>query len=294
MKRIYALLPAIMTVQMIFAQYISVGQYNVRYDSSDDAKKGNGWEQRAPKIVALIQYEDWDVIGMQEVLHSQLNDLQGMLDEYGHVGVGRSDGATKGEYSPIFYKKSRLRCLNHGTFWFSPTPDVAGSKGWDAAFPRICTWAQFEDKITRRHFWMFNLHLDHVGKQARSESAKILLRRIEEICGDDPYVLTGDFNVDEKSEVYVELLQSGKLLDAYDVARYRMAENGTTNSFNPDRKSDARIDHIFVSPHFEVRNYGILTHCYWARVNGSRYEAHTLSDHYPVSARMKLPCGEDE
>ena len=89
----------------------TVGQYNIRYDEPNDAKKGNGWEQRAQHIRNLIYYEWWDLVGLQEVLNNQLEELKAGLNEYEFIGVGRDDGKKKGEYAPILYKKSRMRCL---------------------------------------------------------------------------------------------------------------------------------------------------------------------------------------
>ncbi len=184
------------------AQSLSIGQYNIRCVNNTDDKAGNGWDVRAPKIYDLINYESWDIFGAQEVVHNQLNDLLAHIDGYDYIGVGRSDGKTKGEYAPIFYKKSRLRCLKSGHFWLSETPDVAGSKGWDAAVCRICTWGFFEDKSSKWRFWMFNLHMDHKGKISRYESAKLLMDKIKEICDDAPCIVTGDFNADQNEDVY--------------------------------------------------------------------------------------------
>lgn len=275
------------------AQKLSVGQYNIRYDNSGDKDKGNGWDVRLPRIASLIHYEGWDVIGIQEALHHQYKDLQRELNDYACVGVGRNDGKKKGEYSPIFYKKSRFICHKQGTFWLSQTPDVVGSKGWDAALPRICTWALLEDKVSNARIWVFNLHMDHIGKEARTESARLVLRKIEEFCGNDPYVLTGDFNVNQHSAEYAELVRSGKLRDAYEVAKYRMAENGTYNSFTSRKFTQNRIDHVFVSPHFGVHAYGILIYGYWVSDTEGKHEdtsteMRLFSDHYPVSVKMEL------
>lgn len=294
MKRITLTSILCLCTLLSMSQILSVGQYNIRYDNPSDKKSGNGWDVRLSKIASLIHYEGWDVIGIQEALHHQYQDLQKELDDYGSVGVGRDDGKKKGEYAPIFYKKSRILCHKQGTFWLSETPEVIGSKGWDAALPRICTWAFLEDKTTNQRFWMFNLHMDHIGIQARTESARLVLRKIEEMCGNDPYILTGDFNVNQHSNEYSELVKSGKLRDAYDVAKYRMAENGTYNSFSANRFTQNRIDHVFVSPQFHVQNFGILTYGYWlpdptdSKAKDTSCEMRVLSDHYPVSVKMEF------
>lgn len=290
MKRIYSLLALMAVALCVAAQSISVGGYNIRYANSNDAKMGNAWSERVPRITSLANYESWDVIAMQEVLHSQLQDLRKGLKDYDYVGVGRDDGATKGEYAPIFYKKNRIRCINHGTFWLSETPEEIGSTGWDAALPRICTWAYVEDKSTKWKFYIFNLHLDHKGLEARVQSARLVLKKIEEMCGDAPFVLTGDFNVNQHSDVYAELMKSGKLFDTFHKSRHRMAENGTYNSFEPESWTDNRIDHIFVSKQFSVQRYGILTPFYWTKKGRKdEYIVRHLSDHYPISTTLELP-----
>lgn len=267
----------------------TVGQYNIRYDEPNDAKKGNGWETRAQHIRDIIYYEWWDLVGLQEVLDSQLETLKAGLSEYDFIGVAREDGKKAGEYAPILYKKNRMRCLKSGTFWLSETPDKVGSIGWDASAPRICTWAQFEDKQTKWKFWMFNLHMDHIGKQARSESAKLVIKKIKEMCGEEPYILTGDFNVDQHNEVYGILTAPGAFIDALSKTNRRFVTNGTTSGFDANRYSDSRIDHIFISDRFYVYKYGILTHAYWSDHGHHHKHIHMPSDHYAVAATLELP-----
>lgn len=274
----------------VIAQSLNVGQFNIRNDNPGDKSHGNGWDVRKHKVFDLVNYEQWDIWGAQEVLNNQLEDLMANLDGYAYVGTGRDDGKTKGEYAPIFYKKSRIRCLKNGQFWLSETPDVVASKGWDAALCRICTWGYFEDKSSKWHFWAFNLHMDHIGDKARSESAKLILKKIEDMCGNEPFILTGDFNVDQNSDVYRLLMESGKLQDAYSVARHRMAETGSMSFFNTDYSRNSRIDHVFVSPQYRVHKYGLLTYNYWTHEEASaKHKARTISDHYPVSASVELP-----
>jgi len=304
MRRTYFLLALLLVSLASGAQSFTIGQFNVRYDNVRDQQAGNGWNTRVKKIGTMIRYEDWDIFGAQEVLHDQLNDLLNTLNGYDYIGVGRNDGETKGEYAPIFYKKSRFQCLKNGQFWISETPDIAGSKGWDADQTRICTWGLFEDKSSKWRFWAFNLHMDHKGVKARHEGAKLVLAKIRELCGDQPYILTGDFNVDQNNEIYELLTSSGALIDTYAAAGRRMAETGTTNSFKSDYHTDSRIDHIFVSPRFRTHAYGILTYAYWKPIEKTnkrsdtpdrgademvQHDARMLSDHYPVVARVELP-----
>lgn len=300
MKRIVLIVTFVFTCVLVGAQSLCVSSYNIRYKSNFDVQNGNGWERRCPVICDMINFESPDLFGSQEVLVGQLHDMLKGLDGYSYIGVGRDDGKEGGEYSPIFYKTSKFKLLKSGYFWLSQDP-TRPNKGWDAACIRICTWGRFEDRHTKWRFWYFNLHMDHIGAVARRESAKLVVARIRKICKGDPVILTGDFNVDQKNEIYTIFTTSGILKDSYVYAKHRFAETGTFNNFNPDLKTDSRIDHIFVSPSFKVNNYAVLTNCYWTPIAGSeaqkstaapkeidlyRYQRRTPSDHYPIMARI--------
>ena len=262
-------------------QGLYVGTYNIRYENQGDYKKGNGWKQRCPVVCAQINFQHPDILGTQEVLAEQLDDMKALLTDYDYIGVGRDDGKRKGEHTVIFYDRKTIRLLQQGHFWLSETPDRPGL-GWDAACTRICTWGKFRSKRWKKTFYFFNLHMDHVGIVARRESAKLVVNRIKEIAKGAPVILTGDFNVDQNDTIYSIFTTSGLLNDSYEHSKQRFAENGTFNGFNPDRKTDSRIDHVFVSPCFNVMRYGILTNSYWSD-NGNRLP----SDHYPVFVRLE-------
>ena len=239
------------------AQELTVATYNIRNANRGDAERGNGWERRGPWVCRLIEFHGFDIFGSQEVLDGQLHDMLAQLPDYDYIGVGRDDGKTQGEYAPVFYKKERFRLLDEGHFWLSEITDRP-NKGWDAALPRICTWGHFLDLQTKRRFWFFNLHMDHIGVQAREESAKLVVAKIREMCKPKEFViLTGDFNVDQNNHIYTTFVSSGILADSYETAGRRYAPNGTFNNFNPSLKTDSRIDHIFVTPSVRVHDYGL-------------------------------------
>ena len=284
------------------AQTLTVGTYNMRNDNAGDARNGNGWQRRCPVICEQVEWIDFDIFGAQEIKKNQLDDLLAALPEYDYVGVGRDDGIHGGEHEPIFYKRDRFRLLDAGDFWISQTPDVAGSKGWDAALPRVCSYARLQDRETKLRFWYFNLHMDHIGVEARREGAKLIVQKVREMCGGEPVIITGDFNVDQNNEIYQTFVTSGLLKDSYVAAEKRFARNGTFNSFKPDLHTESRIDHIFVSPAFAVRNYAVLTDGYWTpredaaaqkgeaapqEISLRSYERRCPSDHYPVAARIE-------
>jgi len=261
------------------AQPLYVGSYNIRYHNDDDVREGNAWTQRCPVVCAQLNFEHPDVFGAQEVLEPQLRDMLKLLDGYDYIGVGREDGQQKGEYAAIFYDRNKLSVRDHGHFWLSQTPDRP-SKGWDAACIRICTWGLFQDNVTGLRFYFFNLHMDHVGVEARRESARLVVQRIRQLAGNStPVILTGDFNVDQRDEIY-NIFTTAGLHDSYVQARLRFAENGTFNAFRQHQKSDSRIDHVFVSAHFNVDRYGLLTDTYWAD------QRRLPSDHYPVFVHL--------
>src|SRR5574344_229116 len=301
MKKTILLLTFLTLSVVLGAHSLYVGTYNLRYHNSDDDSDGNVWAKRCQVICDQINFEHPDIFGTQELLVGQLKDVLKSLDGYGYIGVARDDGKSKGEHSAIFYDKKRLQLLESNNFWLSQTPKKPGL-GWDAACIRICTYGKFKDLTSKKIFYFFNLHMDHIGVVARRESAKLVVSRIKAIAGDMPVILTGDFNVDQSDEIYRIFTSSGILRDSYTAARLRFAENGTFNSFNPNLKTDSRIDHVFVSSSFTVDRYGILTTGYWTQsqesdkiqkgndapqqINFSKYEHRLPSDHYPVMVRL--------
>lgn len=302
MKKILFSIVLLCTVCTVYAQKLTVASYNIRVENANDEKQGDGWKQRYPIVCQLIKFNDFEIFGAQEVREGQLADMLSELPEYAYVGVGRNDGLKSGEYSPVFYKKDKFKLLKEGTFWLSETPD-APSLGWDAAYPRVCSWGYFKDKESGLKFWFMNLHMDHKGVEARKESAKLVLKKIQEMCGKDPVILTGDFNVDQHNESY-QLLESSPLLkDSYEEAEICYAPNGTFNNFKANNFSDSRIDHIFVSPFFTVKRYGILTDTYRTEivneeavtsenfpkeVSLTKYTARVPSDHFPIKVVLEF------
>jgi endonuclease/exonuclease/phosphatase family metal-dependent hydrolase len=258
---------------------ITVMSWNIRLDTTADGI--NAWPHRKDAVAEMIGSKyDGDIIGLQEVLKRQLDDLQDRLPEYAWVGVGRDDGRDRGEFSPIFYRTDRFRVLATNTYWLSETPELPGSRSWDAAITRVVTWARFEDLSTGRQLIFFNTHYDHRGEQARVESSRLLLDRLADIAGDTPFILTGDLNVTESEQAYKLLADSDRLSDARYVSE--TGHQGPTASFNDWenlRPDESRIDYIFVSNGIRTLNHRILD---------DRYEGRFPSDHLPVVSELLL------
>jgi endonuclease/exonuclease/phosphatase family metal-dependent hydrolase len=275
---------------------LRVMSYNIRYHTPADGI--NAWPHRKDSVAEMIhQRYDVDLVGLQEALKDQVEDLLRMMPGYSFLGVGRDDGREGGEYSPIFYRSDRLELLEQGHFWLSETPSEAGSKSWDSALPRIVTWGKFRDRDQDLQFYHFNSHFDHRGEQARIESSRLLLSRIQTIAEGYPVVVTADLNAQEQFLPYRILTQGteeaglgGKAL--LRDARYlsRKPHQGPTSTFTDWQKHgepETRIDYVLVTDDLVVEEHHILT---------DRFDGRFPSDHLPVLAvvNFKSAGGEGE
>lgn len=290
MKKIYLLLlPFVLvacgqggkqTTETIVEEPVKVMTFNIRYDNPEDSL--DNWAYRKERAAKAVLFYAPDIVGTQEVLHNQLEDLKQRLPNYEVIGVGREDGKEKGEYSALWYRKERFDAQKTGWFWLSETPDVAGSKGWDGACERIATWAKLQDKVTKKTYFVLNTHLDHVGVLARREGVKLILDKVKELGGDLPVIVTGDFNAEPESDVIQQVTDASNpehLTDARAVAELVYGPDWSFHDFGHipyDKRS--RIDYIFVKNGLEVQKYGVL-----AETEGDAF----LSDHAPVLAVVK-------
>lgn len=260
---------------------INVMTYNVRYDNPEDSL--NNWKYRKENAANAIRFYDIDILGTQEVLHNQLLDMKSLLPGYEVIGVGRKDGKKQGEYSALWFKKSRFSLVKSGYFWLSQTPDVPGSLGWDGACERIATWAILKDKTTNKCLFVLNTHLDHVGKVARRESVKLLLNNISKIGQKLPVIVTGDFNSAPSSSVIKSLTDSNNALHLTDSRTVSSIVYGPAWSYHDFGKLPLNerelIDYIFVRGGLKVLKYGVLV-----EANNTTY----LSDHAPIMIRVEM------
>ncbi len=260
---------------------VNVMSFNVRYDNPGDSL--NSWQYRKDVAAQIIKDQNIDILGTQEVLINQMNDLKERLPEYVSVGVGRVDGKEEGEFSALFYNKNRFTEIESGYFWLSETPEVAGSKGWDGACERVATWAKLKDKVSGKEIFAMNTHLDHVGKVARQEGVTLLLQRANELAKGMPVVLTGDFNARPESDVIKHVTSpetQGYLIDSRTVAKEVLGLEGTFHDFGRyDLDVEGRIDYIFVSNGVTVNKYESIP----AKLNDIY-----LSDHTPIVAHLSI------
>lgn len=221
---------------------IKIVTYNIRYDASGD-RGVRDWKNRKKTVAQYLLKQNPSVIGMQEVLYSQLLDISKALPNYSYIGVGRSDGKTRGEYSPIFYKRStwKLDPNEHGTFWLSDTPKIPNSRSWGNGIPRICTWARLIGKDDTA-IYIYNTHWDHQSQASREKAAELILKTIQtRQYKNDPFILIGDFNASTENPAIKKLLASGLLTDQ---GKQQML---TFNQWKSELRPGLRIDHIFTS-----------------------------------------------
>lgn len=287
MKILFLTLSLTIVVSFSFAQTdaLHVMTFNIRLATTNDGY--NYWKNRTDLVRSMIVYHEADIVGLQEAMRVQLDDLANMLPGYEWFGVCRTDGTTTpdpdNEFSAILYKKDRLERLDGTTFWLSETPEIPGSKSWDAAITRIVTWAKFRDKQSGEEFFHFNTHFDHVGTKAREESAKLILEKIVAIAKDAPVILTGDFNcepTDMPYRVITDKNDQRHLQDALFLSKTpHHGPLSTWSGFSFPGVPGRRIDYIFVNNQVSVLKHGILAESWSGRFP---------SDHLPVLAKMVI------
>ncbi|POS74330.1 endonuclease/Exonuclease/phosphatase [Diaporthe helianthi] len=233
--------------------------FNIRYAATSLETNEKPWSTRRPLLITQLAVQAAEasatVIGLQEVLNNQLNDIKsGLGSQWAHIGVGRDDGATRGEYSPILYRTDVLRLLYSEVKWLSPTPDVV-SFGWGAGSRRVVTIGVFEHIATGKRFIHANTHLDNVSSQARSEGIKVVASRmkaVQQTYGELPVSLTGDFNSAPNGDAYSTLAGLDYVEDLWDLAPHVGPNQLTYTGFSQTGVS--RIDYIWLVPK-SVRPY---------------------------------------
>jgi endonuclease/exonuclease/phosphatase family metal-dependent hydrolase len=276
--KIYLLLLLIITTHLSMSQTVSVMTYNIRLDTKADGV--NVWNSRKEKVLEVIQKNKPDILGVQEALHNQMMDLQMGMPDYAFVGVGRDDGKEKGEYSAIFYRKNKFEMVKQSTFWLSETPDRPGSKSWDAAITRIVTLAVLKEIASSKSFMMLNTHFDHIGQQARLNSAIFIKGLIKGGANPDssmPVIISGDFNSTPKEPPYQNMINNVgiQLTDS----RAADSKTGTFCGFEINAIECKTIDFIFHSTHWKTDSYRVIQDH-----DGKYYP----SDHLPVLANLSV------
>jgi endonuclease/exonuclease/phosphatase family metal-dependent hydrolase len=268
-----------------FSQPVSAPQntlniltYNIRFANPADAP--NTWDARKEKVFDRIRMADPSIFGLQEALYSQVRDVEMAFPAYSRIGSGRDDGQQAGEFSPLFFNSSRFTLMASGTFWLSQTPALAGSRGWDAACNRVVTWARLTDKTAGRSFLICCTHFDHMGKEARKNSALLLLHAADSLAESLPLIVVGDFNADPFSEPYHLLTDESSPVHLSDSRRLAPETSGpawTFTGFLKGGEAKEQIDYVFFRGNLIPQVY---------HVDDFSSDGFYPSDHLPVSVQF--------
>lgn len=265
---------------------VRVMSYNIRYATAPDGE--NAWDKRKAFLFETIQKSDPDLLGTQETLAVQRDALAAAFKGHTAFAAGRDDGKDKGEMAALYFRIDRFERLDGGHFWLGTTPDTPGSKGWDAALPRIATWVVLKDRTApnAKPIYFLNTHFDHRGQKSRHESAKQIRKSLDAVRERYRIVVTGDFNAGEGSEPYKALFGAegetpSAVVDTLRVIQpKRQDDEGTFSSFRAANVKGDRIDWIGCSRDWEVKS---------ATIDRTAREGRTPSDHFAVTAVLKTP-----
>jgi endonuclease/exonuclease/phosphatase family metal-dependent hydrolase len=261
-------------------RHVRAMSFNIRYGTARDGD--HAWHLRRAAVFAVIGTFAADLLGTQETLAFQRDELLATFPEFTAVAVGRDDGREAGEMAALFYRRDRFELLGSGHLWLSETPDLPGSRGWDAALPRIASWAKLRDRSAPKAaaILFLNTHFDHVGETARLESARLIRRALGTLGAGCRLVVTGDFNAAEASPPYAALFaddtEAPRLIDTHRAfLTTPTGSEGTFNHFDPRHSDGERIDWIGCSADWQVIAAGI---------DRSVVSGRAPSDHWPVTA----------
>ncbi|TPG39300.1 endonuclease/exonuclease/phosphatase family protein [Flavobacterium pectinovorum] len=274
MKKINTIVLVVMVLLVsgsFYGQNLKIMTYNIRLDVASDGE--NAWPNRKDYFTSQIQFYSPDIFGVQEATPNQVIDIASALPKYNKFGIGREEKGT-GEACTIYYKKDRFQVQESNTFWLSETPDMV-SRGWDAACNRVCTYALFKDLKTKKTFWVFNLHLDHMGEVARVKGVELVLSKIAAVNTKKyPVFLMGDFNSEPDTKQIIEIKKV--MDDTKDVSIEKpFGPSGTFNDFEHNKPVTLLIDYIFMSKNSGLK---IQKHAVLSDSKDLRYP----SDHLPV------------
>ena len=279
----FLLVLILFTLQSLVSAFeIDALSFNIRFDNPKDGE--NAWPNRKEMVGQWVKSESPDVIGLQEALRHQIDDIKKVATTYSEYGVGRDDGKSRGEHCTILYLKKRfsLDKSDCGTFWFSHTPEKIASKSWGNEIPRICTWARFIEKKTDKGFYVYNVHYDHRSQPSRLGASELIIQRISKRKrSNEPIILMGDFNASENNPA-IKIFKDEplNLVDTFRVVKPDEKMVKTFHGFRGGSFSGGKIDHVFMLP-----KMGKVSSAEIVRFNK---EKRYLSDHYPVRAKLSF------
>lgn len=257
--------------------------FNLRYGTANDGK--NSWYNRDHLVFKIFTDYKPMIVGVQEALLFQLEEITENIPGYKWFGVGRDDGQEAGEYSAVFYQPETLQLLEQGTFWYCDTPSVPGCTSYGNTLPRICTWGRFRHLPTGRSFHFYNTHLDHQSSISREKSSRQLTSHIQARGMQEPFMVTGDFNNPLETSAEIQILKDFGFDDSFRVLFPNATEVGTFNGFTGN-KSGSKIDFVFTPRDSAIGGKASLLK---ALIIHDHENGSYPSDHFPVYAQFVLP-----
>jgi endonuclease/exonuclease/phosphatase family metal-dependent hydrolase len=265
---------------------LKVMSFNIRLGTAADGD--DHWTKRREMLFDLLKEQDADLVGLQEAFRFQVDEILAAVPIYAVAGVGRDDGRAAGEMSCILFRRDRFAVAESGTFWFSDSPAIPGSRTWGNRITRISSWARFVER-DGTSFYHYNLHLDHQSQPSREKSTELLLARIvTRGVATEPVIVTGDFNSGEANPALHRLTGDpgvtttvpAAFVDTFRVLHPDETVVGTFTGFKLGQVNGDKIDYVLVQPGTAVLDAAI--------VRTSR-DGHYPSDHFPVTATIRLP-----
>ena len=259
---------------------LDVMSFNVRYGTAPDG--AHAWPLRRTLVFAVIASQSPEVLGVQEALRFQLDEIRAAHPQLAELGVGRDDGVQAGEYTAILYDSDRLQVLESGTFWLSDSPATPGSMTWGNRYPRTVTWARMRERGADQPFLVVNTHWDHESQEARARSADQITGWLATHAAGEPVVVMGDFNAGPSNPAFQRLRDRGgggaPLRDTFAELHPGTRRVGTYHAYEGDRSGE-RIDAILISADWDLLS---------AAVDTTSSDGLYPSDHFPVIASIRL------
>ena len=270
---------------------LEVMSFNIRYGTANDGD--NRWELRRELVIERMQAAAPEVLGLQEALAFQLDEISAALPNYAIEAAGRDDGKRGGEHTAILFDATRFERLDGATFWLAPDPKQPGAVAWGANLPRTCTWVQLRERATGAAWFVFNTHWDHQSQESRARSGWLIRDMIQELTGGSRAVLLGDFNAAEDNPAIVRLrgddptrppIGGGDLV-LVDTLRQVQGDRALGGTFNgwQNAQPERRIDYVFATPDITITK---------AAIDLTQVQSHWPSDHCPVLATLSIPLSQ--
>jgi len=263
------------------AEVVKVMSFNIRTGDAWWLDGWNCWHNRRQIVIRTLADNAADIIGLQEAVHYQIEQIQQALPQYSKYAVGRTNGKQKGETCAIFYRTDRFELVDCGTFWFSKDPSKPGSKHWGNLFPRLCSWILLADKLSETSFYVYNLHLDNWSQKSREKSVRLLASKIANRKTQVPFIVMGDFNMelDNPAMLYLKKIANTLMLDAWQSVHTGDSNSGTYHKFS-GRVACPKIDHIRICERAKAL---------YVEIDRYELDGRYPSDHFPIIATIRIP-----